>query len=119
MLKLATINNQSVSSCPKECDDTDNIMYFDNDECFADFCIKPAYIIVTSKCCDGQDRMFADYDFTDEYKNAVSCGKRFCIRDLHSHVNKDGYLAYKSATKKIDNVEKYYGDEDNLNTDLL
>ena len=107
--------DKDVSSAvtPVAVDDTDNIMYFDNDDCFADFCLNPNYVIVTVKCNDGVDRMFADYTFTDAYLNAVKCGKRFCVRDLHSHVNKDGYLAYKSATKKIDNVEKYYGD-DNL-----
>ena len=111
MLNLTTkYNTPSVSSAPVV-DDTDNIMYFDNDEAFADFCIKPALVIFTSKCSDDIDRMFADYEFTDAYKNAVNCGKRFCVRDLCSHVNKDGYLSYKAATKKIDNVEKYYGDE--------
>ena len=87
-----------------------NIIYFDNDEEFGSFCIKPTPVITTI-VCDGDECKFIGSDFSDAYKNALANDTRFCIRDINSHVNKDGYLEYMNCTKKIDNVEQYYGAE--------
>ena len=91
-------------------DNQDNIMYFTNDDDFATFCINPQVKITTVKDKDNNDVVYYDYDFTPMYLDAVAKGTRFCIRDLHSHVNKDGFLGYGLTTKPIDNIERYYGD---------
>lgn len=88
-----------------------NILYFDNDDEFSSFCINPTLTTYVVQDEDGIDHTYVDYDFTDQYKNAVANGQRFCIKDLASHVNKDGLLGYRNTTKVIDNVERYYGED--------
>jgi len=89
----------------------DNIMYFTNDDDFAVWCINPEIKICNKVNALGQPIVACDYEFSKQYLDAVNSGKRFCIQDVHSHVNKDGYLGYRNITKKIDNVERYYGED--------
>lgn len=91
--------------------DSDNILYFANDDDFAKFCINPEIQVYKVINPDGVEFLRADYDFTQQYKDAVANGTRFCIQDLASHVNKDGLLGYRSTTKAIDNIERYYGED--------
>ena len=88
-----------------------NIMYFIDDDDFAQFCINPNEIINTVVDGNGVVKYFVDYDFTPMYLNAVKNGIKFCIQDVNSHVNKDGYLGYRTCSKKIDNIERYYGED--------
>ena len=89
--------------------DNDNIMYFANDDEFAEFCINPCPV-VSQVLVAGKPVYFENYQFTKQYLDAVANGIRFCIKDLRSHVNKDGLLGYRTCTKPIDNIEIYYGD---------
>lgn len=89
----------------------DNIMYFVNDDDFAVWCMDPEIKVYNELDTLGNPITVCDYEFSKQYLDAVAAGKRFCIQDLTSHVNKDGYLGYRSTTKKIDNVERYYGED--------
>lgn len=97
-------------NCNKcNCTDNDNIMYFDNDDDFAVFCMNPNIQIYTTKNSFGQDIILATYDFSNQYKNAVTNGIKFCIQDEKSRVNKDGLLGFRNCTKQVSNIEPYYG----------
>jgi len=89
----------------------ENIMYFVNDDDFAKFCINPDIQVFTKIDANGNEIMLADYDFTPAYRDALAMGTRFCIKDLSSHVNKDGILGYRNTSKQIENIERYYGED--------
>ena len=82
----------------------DNILYFDNDDDFFAFTVKPQVII-----CDNESGYSGyDIDFTDDYKNAVSNNKRFCIKDENSKVYKHNCVSYKLMSKDVQNLEPYF-----------
>lgn len=82
----------------------DNILYFDNDDDFYAFSVKPQVII-----CDNEVGYSGyDIDFTDDYKNAVSNNKRFCIKDENSKVYKHNCVSYKLMSKDVQNLEPYF-----------
>lgn len=89
----------------------DNIMYFRDDDDFASFCINPNSRVECVANPDGIVRYYNVYDFTKMYLDAIAQGIKFCIQDVNSHVNKDGFLGYRDDTKKIDNIERYYGED--------
>lgn len=86
------------------------VMYFKNDDDFADFCINPHIKVYDKTNSLGEPIKVTDYEFTDAYKKAVDNGVYFCIKDLKSHVNKSGLLGYRGTTKAISNVKPYYED---------
>lgn len=89
-----------------------NILYFDNDTDFEAFALNP--MKVCSKFDkNGNEVFFIDCSFSKMYNDAIECGKRFCIKDIKSHVNKDGLLGTRWATYSIpsENIEKYYGED--------
>lgn len=91
--------------------ENDNILYFVNDDDFAVFCIDPQEIITSFVDQNGVVNYGTKYEFSKMYNDALASGKRFCIQDINSHVNKDGYLGFRNATFKIDNIERYYGED--------
>lgn len=96
--------------CKYNCKNNDNIMYFDNDDDFAVFCINPKLRVYTVKNSLGNDIMLATYDFSNQYNNAIANGIKFCIKDEKSRVNKNGLLGYRDCTKQVSNIEPYYGE---------
>ena len=87
-----------------------NIMYFANDDSFYDFCINPVMRVCKVISTNGDEILYPDYDFTQAYLDAVAAGVRFCIKDELSRVNKNGLLPVGTSTKRIDNIERYYGE---------
>ena len=61
------------------------IIYFDNDQEFTDFCLAPYGVIVYPE--DGSSPTWTGV-YSDEYKDAIKEGKRFVIKDEDSVVFK-------------------------------
>lgn len=87
-----------------------NIMYFDNDDSFSDFCINPVMKVCKVISTTGEEILYPDYEFSQAYNDAVDAGVRFCIKDELSRVNKNGLLPVGTSTKRIVNVKRYYGE---------
>lgn len=60
----------------------DNVMYFDSDEAFTDFCMAP-YATV-QRMYDGT--LYVDGDYSDEYKECIKQGTKFIIKNEDSVV---------------------------------
>lgn len=87
-----------------------NILYFDNDEAFYNWCVVPQL-----KTCEYTDNLgnikyFVDFDFTHEYLDAIAKGLRFIIKDEDSQICKHKAVSYRTITKNIDNLDNYYAD---------
>ena len=82
----------------------DNVIYFDNDNDFFAFSVKPEIMI-----CDNTTGCIGyDIDFTDGYKNAISNNKKFCIKDENSKIYKHNCVSYKLLSKDVLNLEPYF-----------
>ena len=49
---------------------------------------------------------FTDFDFTNEYKDALTRNVKFVICDDNSQIFKRGCVSYRTITKPIDNLYK-------------
>lgn len=61
-----------------------NIIYFNSDDEFTDFCVKPYATVVYPQ----NGNPFIESDYSDEYKRCLSQGKSFVIKDEDSVVYK-------------------------------
>ena len=94
-----------------------NIIYFDSDEEFTDFCLAPYGVIVYGK--DGSSPTWKG-EYTEQYKNAIQKGMTFVIKDEDSVVFKHQCVAKvvpiqgtgRSAGVKlpVQNLEQYFED---------
>ena len=84
----------------------DNIIYFDNDDDFYAFAVNPSFIINE---CSNNSGYYYDFNFTNDYNNAIGCGKSFMIRDKKSKVNKHKCVYNRTVCKQVDNLKPYYG----------
>lgn len=94
-----------------------NIIYFESDEEFVDFCLAPYGIIVYGK--DGAPPTWKG-EYTEQYKDAVRKGMTFVIKDEDSEVFKHQCVAKvvpiqgtdRSAGVKlpVQNLEQYFED---------
>lgn len=82
----------------------DNIIYFDNDNEFYDYCVKPT-VVVNSNALGS---LGYDIEFTDHYNNAIANNQRFCIKDENSKIFKHNCVNYKLISKDIQNLEPYF-----------
>lgn len=64
---------------------SDEIMFFESDEEFTDFCVAPYAEIKES----GKGNPYVAGDYSDEYKRCIEQGKRFIIKDEDSQVYKN------------------------------
>ena len=62
----------------------DDIMFFESDEEFTDFCVAPYAEIKKSE----NGNLYVAGDYSDEYKRCIEQGKRFMIKDEDSQVYK-------------------------------
>ena len=97
--------------CENKLDKDDKVIYFDNDEEFYQFCVAPNLKAKEYEEEDGTIGYFADFDFTQGYKDAVKAGKRFVIRDEDSQIFKHGCVSYRTISKKVDNLDQYFGED--------
>lgn len=86
------------------------VMYFNNDDEFYKFCVLPVIITPEYTKADGTIGHYADWDFTDAYKNAIRDGVHFVIKDENSQIYKHGELTYRVNTKPVQNLDPYYED---------
>lgn len=79
-------------------DKENNIIYFDNDEEFYDFCVNPEPIIKTSS----RGLKYFDIDFAEWYKNHVDEATKIVILDDDSTIlRRGGVVSYRTCSKKI------------------
>lgn len=98
-----------------------NIIFFESDEEFADFCIAPYAVVKRS--ADGKP--FVEGQYSDMYKKYIEEGKTFIIKDEDSKVYKhqcvskrvpvkvDDFPTYNRLTLvqlPVQNLEKYFED---------
>lgn len=90
-----------------------NILFFDNDDEFELFALD-SMKTRTKLDKGGKEISYMSRDFSKRYYQAINSGRKFCIRDIKSHVNKDGLLGTRWGTYRIpeENIERYYGDGD-------
>ena len=79
-------------------DEENNIIYFDNDEEFYDFCVSPDLIVKTS----AKGTLYYDMDFTEWYKSHVDEATKIVILDDDSTIlRRGGVVTYRTCNKKI------------------
>ena len=79
-------------------DQENNIVYFDNDEEFFDFCVNTELVIKTSV----KGTLYYDMDFTEWYKSHVDEATKIVILDSHSEIlHHGGVVTYRTCNKKI------------------
>lgn len=76
-----------------------NIMYFDTDDEFTDFCLNSNPTIIAT-----DTGTFYDYDFTPMYNDAIANGVQFMINDDKSKVKKRGCVCRGLITKRVENL---------------
>lgn len=79
--------------------DDKKILYFKNDDEFIIYALKTTPIVY----CNNNIH-FYDFDFTDEYSNAIKNNIFFKIENEFSSINKRKELNYRLIVKKIDNL---------------
>lgn len=85
-----------------------NTLYFTSDNDFYRFCVVP--VIVTREYVDtvtGKPAYYMDFDFSNQYRDAVEKGMKFCIKDEDSQIYKHGCVSYRTITKPVDNLLQY------------
>lgn len=83
----------------------DNVIYFDTDDDFYNYAVKPNFVVNQNP----NGGISYDMDMTDEYKLAVENGKLFCIKDENSAIYKHGCVSCRTLSKDIQNLEPYFG----------
>ena len=79
-------------------DKGNNIIYFDNDEEFYDFCVSPDLVVKTS----AKGTLYYDMDFTEWYKTHVDEATKMVILDDKSTIlRRGGVVSYRTSSKKI------------------
>lgn len=86
------INSKTIGSTAKGEKEEPNVMYFESDEEFTDFCAAPFAVIKTSE----KGTMYYEGEYSDEYKKCLKEGKTFIIKDENSQVFKR-----KCVTKRV------------------
>lgn len=83
-----------------------NTIYFDSDDEFLDFAVDRRPIVR-----EGNGVKYTDFNFTSMYQREVDNGVRFCIKDENSTIEKRQAVSYMTNTKKVENLEPWYGVE--------
>ena len=84
-----------------------NIIYFDSDAEFYDYCVIPEIIISDYIDIHGEKAYSQDFNFTPQYNKAVANGMQFIIKDEDSQIYKHGGVNYRCITKPVSNLEQY------------
>lgn len=91
-------------------DNNENIMYFDTDNDFYEFCVLPKLVPIQYTNIDGDIAYYTDFNFTNAYQDAIKNGIKFVIKDEDSQIQKHGSVTYRTITKPIENLCQYFGD---------
>ncbi len=84
-----------------------NILYFNDDDEFYTFCVKPQILLTSIVDDEGVSHECTTFDFTDEYKTAVNNGTSFVIKDENSLITKHNAVSLGFHTKEVKNLEPY------------
>ena len=90
----------------------DNIIYFDSDNEFYDYCVVPELVPVQYIDSNGNEKYYSDFNFTSQYNNDVNNGMRFVIKDEDSQIYKHGCVSYRTISKDIQNLDPWFDDYD-------
>ena len=90
----------------------DNIIYFDSDNEFYDYCVVPELVPVQYIDSEGNEKYYSDFNFTPQYNNAVNNGMTFIIKDEDSQIYKHGGVSYRTIFKEIPNLDPWFDDYD-------
>ena len=90
--------------------DNENIIYFDNDDEFYEFCVVPKLVPVQYVNGDGQIAYYTDFNLSDAYHDAVKAGKKFMIKNEDSSIFKHKCVSYRTLSKPIENLCQYFAD---------
>ena len=90
----------------------DNIIYFDSDNEFYEYCVVPELVPVQYIDSNGNEKYYTDFNFTPQYNNAVNNDMRFVIKDEDSQIYKHGCVSYRTISKDIQNLDPWYDDYD-------
>ena len=113
------INSKTVGSAAKDEQEKLNVMYFDSDEEFTDFCVAPFAVIKRSE----KGNLYYEGEYSDEYKKCLEEGKTFIIKDENSQVYKrkcvtkrvpiEGVNTRKDVAIQLDvkGLEQYFGEK--------
>lgn len=83
-----------------------NIIYFESDDEFLDYCIIKMPVVRENKHCK-----YIDFDFSKEYLKELEKGTRFCIKDENSLITKREAVTFRTESKRIENLEPWFGVE--------
>ena len=86
------------------------IMYFDNDDEFYEFCVVPQIVTSEYQRQDGSIGYVADWNFSNAYLDAIDNGIYFIIKDENSNIYKNKEVTYRVNTKPIQNLLPYFND---------
>lgn len=83
-----------------------NILFFENDDEFADFCIAPYAIVKRSE----RGYLYYEGEFSEMYFKAIEEGKKFVIKDEDSKVYKRSSVSGRVFAKSELDGEVYISD---------
>ena len=90
----------------------DNIIYFDSDNEFYDYCVVPELVPVQYIDSEGNERYYSSFNFSSEYNKAIDNGMRFVIKDEDSKIYQHGCVSYRTISKDIQNLDPWFDDYD-------
>ena len=85
-----------------------NIIYFNNDDEFFNFCVNPEIVINETTDANGNPGCYYTFNFTDVYNSCIRDGKKFIIMDDNSRIFKNKCVSYRTITKPVENLEPYF-----------
>lgn len=101
MLKI----NESVGLDPEYSD----VMYFNTDDDFYTFCVEPILVPIEYTNANGEIAHYVDFNFTNQYQDAINKNIAFVIKDKNSQIMKhDGVVSYRTISKQAQNLEPWY-----------
>lgn len=96
------------------------VMYFDNDDEFHKFCVKPSMVVKSYVAPSGETQKYYDIDLTQDYYDALADGVRFVIRDKNSKIiRRNNTVSQHTCCKKVQNLyhagyEKFFNLDPNV-----
>ena len=90
----------------------DNIIFFNNDDEFYQYCVVPELVPVQYIDNSGVEKYYTDFNFTPQYQHAIDNGMRFIIKDEDSNIFKHGAVSYRTITKDIQNLDQWFGEDE-------
>lgn len=85
-----------------------DIIYFNNDDEFYNFAVVPE-LVVKKGYVEHLDRdvYYTDFNFTNNYIDAINAGKSFVIKDPDSKIFKHQSVSFRTECKPVSNLKKY------------